>query len=285
MPDTPKKGVPFSQQYLTRGDPTDDSAPARRRLAAYFSFNRFETTELAAVAAVLREEVGAQISSAAKIGADFYAVADMSEVLNSVTHVCRALGVSSPTVQYKKATDWIAFVTNVFETENLSYRVDEQGGVHRKIDAEFEHQVTSILRGLTNPKYGAIRHAFEEAHRYISSTPPDTMAAVRSMFESLEILARLMVPQTKNLNRRLMENTLKDVGLAQFNGDPVAAAALTGIFDGAALWVNAIHTYRHGQPTEIPAPPPLDFAVYVLSSGAALLRLLLDIDRNRVPSI
>ena len=50
------------------------------------------------------------------------------------------------------------------------------------------------------------------------------------------------------------------------------------MFDGLADWVDAIHIYRHGQGKEQPVAPSLEFTVYVLSSGAAMLRLLLGID-------
>jgi hypothetical protein len=51
--------------------------------------------------------------------------------------------------------------------------------------------------------------------------------------------------------------------------------------DGLAKWVNSLHIYRHGQGTEEPVAPPLGFAIYVVSSGSAWLRFLLQIHSER----
>jgi len=48
-------------------------------------------------------------------------------------------------------------------------------------------------------------------------------------------------------------------------------------FDGFADWVDGMHYYRHGQGQPEPVTPPIEFAVYVLSSGAAFLRWLVAI--------
>jgi hypothetical protein len=44
-----------------------------------------------------------------------------------------------------------------------------------------------------------------DAHSYLDAQPPDAKACVRSMFEALAILARLMEPDSQRLNRQLVE--------------------------------------------------------------------------------
>ena len=114
----------------------------------------------------------------------------------------------------------------------------------------------------------------------MDSDPPDNKAAVRSMFESLEILVRLMIPSAKNLNRWLVENTLKQKCLSTISTEPTALNVVTGLFDGFADWVNGLHNYRHGQPSEQPVAPSEEVAVYVLSSGSAFLRWLVGINTD-----
>jgi hypothetical protein len=120
-----------------------------------------------------------------------------------------------------------------------------------------------------------VRDAYEAAYRYMDSDPSDTKAAVRSMFESVEILVRQMVPQAKNLHKKLVENELKQQCLKLYATEPTAANVASQLFDGFADWVNGLHNYRHGQPSEQPVAPSEEVAVYVLSSGSAFLRWLI----------
>lgn len=103
---------------------------------------------------------------------------------------------------------WNEFVSKVFRDENLGYRLDKKGGVHFYIDEEFERNRFSTLLMIDKQKYVAVHSAYEDAYRHFDSNPVDTKAAVRSLFESLEILVKQMVV-TQNLNKRIVENDLK----------------------------------------------------------------------------
>jgi hypothetical protein len=140
-----------------------------------------------------------------------------------------------------------------------------------------EIQRTSVLQSLGIKRYNAVAAAFEDAHRYFSATPPDLKAAVRSMFESVEILAKLMV-RTDRLTAKLVSNDIKTLVLNVYTGDAVAQRAIGRAIEGFADWVDGLHHYRHGQGEEDPVAPPEDFAIYALSSGAAFLRWLVRVD-------
>ena len=45
--------------------------------------------------------------------------------------------------------------------------------------------------------------------------------------------------------------------------------------------LDSIHNFRHGQDVQEPKDPPIEFTVYILSSGASFLRWLVEIDRKR----
>jgi hypothetical protein len=128
------------------------------------------------------------------------------------------------------------------------------------VDEEFEHNRLSILRCLETPRYAGVRMAFESAHKYLDIESRDAKAAVRSMFESLEILTKLMV-ETKLLNKWVVENKLKELAKSIYAGDETAVKTIGIIFEGFARWVDGPHNYRHGQGKVDPVDPPLGFAI------------------------
>jgi hypothetical protein len=126
------------------------------------------------------------------------------------------------------------------------------------------------------PQYNGVRVAFEDAFQHLDD-PKDTKASVRSLFESLEILVKQMV-DTQRLNKRIVETKLKDKCLELYSDDLTATKVVTGLFDGFALWVNTLHNYRHGQADQEPIEPPVDVAIYILSSGSSFLRWLIEMN-------
>lgn len=161
----------------------------------------------------------------------------------------------------------------------MAYTLDEKCGVHFFVDEEFERNRVTALSCLTSARYSAVRVAFEQAHSYLDAQPSDTKASVRAAFEAVEILARLMDSQSKNLNKWMVENKLKPLALAQAS-DPTESAVVEKLFDGLALAVDGLHNYRHGQGSEQPVAPSLTVSVYVVSTVAATLRWLVAIDSN-----
>jgi len=83
---------------------------------------------------------------------------------------------------------------------------------------------------------------------------------------------------TSNLNKYAVQRTLKAKVLALYKMDGVATKVVSGMCDSFGLWVDSIYYYRHGQGQEEPVAPPIHLAVYIISSGAAFLRWLVEID-------
>jgi hypothetical protein len=102
------------------------------------------------------------------------------------------------------AVAFLRFISRAIKEENLAYQVDEEGGVHPLVDQAFDEIRASAITGLDKPKYNAVRKAFEDAYGHLDR-PADTKAAVRSMFESIEIIAKLMDESVT----RLTESTVK----------------------------------------------------------------------------
>lgn len=269
-----EEGKRFSLLYLERSAPVRDSQRFRNRLAAYFEDN-FGDDISYKIKKTIEKETGAEVplyGSRFSIG-NFIQKNQIRDVLDAITLIYQE---ASP---YHLKEQWKSFVTRVLSEENLGYKLDSKCGVHYFVDEEFERNRFSTLSILDDPKYNATKAAYEDAYRHMDNNPMDTKAAVRSMFESIEILVRQMV-ETKNLNKWVVENTLKEKCLSLYEEDETALNVTSRLFDGFASWVDALHNYRHGQASEEPVAPSEGIAIYVLSSGSSFLRWLAEINNQ-----
>jgi len=271
------EGQRFSLIYLERKEPVRDSQRFKNRLSAYYWEYLHEHYDKAIVK-IIQKETGAEIpfTVVSYSVSDFFKKNEFRDILDSITLIYRAVLASG---SKQSAEHWKQFVEKAMKEENLGYRLDTKCGVHYLVDEEFERNRFSTLSILDDPKYNAVRAAYEDSYRYMDNYPIDTKAAVRSIFESIEILVKQMV-ETKNLNRWIVENTLKEKCIKLFDSDPIATKVVTEMFSGFAHWVDGLHNYRHGQAEEEPVSPSEDFTVYALSSGSAFLRWLIGINNQ-----
>jgi len=177
------EGKRFSQVYLDKGVPVNDSVRMRNRLSAAFwemlHDYQYEIVKL------IHKETGAKVPSniAGYLFSDFIEKCDIRDLLDSITLIIQYLQNAGRT---RLADQWHQFVTRVFKEENVGYRLDKKGGVHFFIDEEFERNKLLLIAGLG--KQLAVKEAFEKAHKFLDEDPPDTSSAMRSAFEALEIL-------------------------------------------------------------------------------------------------
>lgn len=311
-------GKLFTDLYCERSDPTEDSPVFRRRLGAYIQHTlHAEHWELHQY---LRREAGLAVDLTPIQHGVYHQYEKLVlelptiSLLNCITHVWRFLwnkhkklvkpnpamerlsaeflkqsSLSSsvrpipPQGEWRstQAEGWREFVERVMREENIAYRIDDAGGIHPAVDIEFEHSKESLVRGLSDPRYAAVRAALEEAHRALGVEHRNTKSAVRAMFEALEILTKLMVPGATRLDDATVKRDLASIVRVAYSADQVARSSAGVMMEGLAKWVNSLHIYRHGQGTEEPTAPPLGFAIHVVSSGSAWLRLLLEIQSER----
>jgi len=280
MNETPQQPAPvgelFSRVYLERGAPLQDSPRFRNRLDAYLGGHAADHRDLSAF---LRREAGLIVRFPGYY--DFTALftnEPIEHVLDVITLIWKYFVL---TYQNRRVADaWHAFVSRALREENMGYQLDERCGVHYFVDEEFERNRVSTLACLETPRYSGVRTAFEAAHGHLDAAPIDTKASVRSAFEALEILARLMDPTSKNLNKYMVENRLKPLALAGVTL-PSEADTVSKLFDGLALIVDGLHNYRHGQPAEQPIAPSLTITIYVISTVASALRWLTTLDAQQ----
>lgn len=271
-------GQRFSLLYLDRNEPVRDSSRFRNRLAAFY-WEKLNGEHRNAIKTILQREAGIEIPYLQNVGfmvSEVFKKNELRDVLDSITIIYQHLHTNRwPTL----ANSWKVFVARCLKEENVGYQLDAECGVHYFVDEEFERNRFSTLTALNEPELRGVKAAYEDAYRHLDNVPPDTKASARSIFEAIEILVKQLV-QTKNLNRWVLENTLKTMALDVLTTDDTERAVINDMFDGFGLWVNGMHNYRHGQPEHQPVAPSEDLVVYMLSSGSSFLRLLLEIRKK-----
>lgn len=279
-------GQLFTHVYLERTAPLSDGKLFRERIGSYCAELASDLSKNPQLATFLIRETGKQLRQVYPGYfdiPDFFRTVERGLLLNAITLCWRFFDnqktyvgsvLRSPT-----SPKWLEFVQRALKEENLHYTLDSQGGVHYLIDEEFERNFHSVLSCLEGSRYNGVRHAFEAAYRHLDVDPADTKASVRSMFEALEIMVKLMIPDAQNLSRFIVEKRLKS--LVQGVSLESTAAKVHGIMlDSLSSWVDAMHNYRHGQASEEIVAPPMDLAVFILSSGTSYLRWMATFDRK-----
>jgi hypothetical protein len=177
------------------------------------------------------------------------------------------------------SSEFLREISLVFEQENLAYRLDEAGGVHFAIDAEFQATRASALKVLSPARYENSRMLFEQAHSQLDIIPPNGKAAIRDVFAAVEGLFRLMFPKAPRLAGDQVDKYLRNVAvLAEF--DQTTSHAIGKLINSFKEWIESAHFYRHEPGSEEPAQPPLTLTVALVSSGSNYLRWLGEIDQK-----
>lgn len=271
-------GKRFSLLYLDRSKTLRDSQRFRNRLTAFY-WKELHKLFGGDIKRAIQLEIGAEVPF---IGgsydvSEFFKQSELRDLLDSITIVYKTIKTKYGGGNVVRAENWKDFVGRAISEENLGYRLDKECGVHFFVDEEFERNRFSALAVLEDSQYSGSRAAFDAAYKYLDADPIDTKGAVRSIFESIEILVKQMV-DTKLLNKWVVENTLKTKCLTVFESDQIARDVASKMFDGFAQWVDSVHNYRHGQVGDEPISPPENIAIYIISSGTAFLRWLVTLN-------
>jgi hypothetical protein len=176
------------------------------------------------------------------------------------------------------AVNWRTFCRDAFVEENVSFLVDDNCLVRPVVDQEFSTNIVSLIRGLDDPRLAAVRAEVERSLRALGGTEPDPKTSVRSIFEAIEIYAKLVVKTCKvqRLNRSIVVDHLLPLIKASRNYDQPSVDSAEHLANALVDWLGACHVYRHGQGVNEPAPPSPELAIALVGSGATYLRWLLD---------
>jgi hypothetical protein len=262
------EGKRFTHVYTDRGEPVGDSPRMRVRMRAlWLSIKDLRESPL------MTTELGLDFPS----WWDFFSQASMRDILDAITIGYDHLLNRSYHSTYE-ADKWRDGVQRIFFEENIHYRVDGRGGVHFQFDREFTHTTIAAISILQPPRYANSLDAFNKALAALAEAPPDRKGAIRSTFTAIEGLFILMFPEVKRLASG--ETSRLRARIEQlYNGNRRAQETSAKMLQSLSDWIDAAHGYRHeeGKPDSV-AQPPLTLAVYLVSTGAAHLRWLAELD-------
>ena len=263
----------YGQLYVDRGKPKTDSDCFRKCLATYLAALGPGRTHLGDELQMLRLKLGIDIGASGGVSlAELFLNAELRDVLDSIT----LLHSRDRPEAHVFGTRWLALVAEVFAEEHMAYRLDDRGGVHPFVDAEFQANQTAALEALSQTRFGEARTDFETAFRHLRSG--EGKSAIRSMFPAVEVAAKVLFPGALS---RLMPNDLdkliKPRIQARYIGNEPAIDAALQLLGGFRQWIIASQPYRHGQEVQEPVEPPHDFLVAHLSTGAAFLRWMIEV--------
>jgi hypothetical protein len=271
-------GERFSRLYLQPGEPAQDSGRARHRVGALFG-ESVVNERAEQLAAHLGRELGVPVPGGGRHLSEWHAFFRECRTpvfLDAITIVYRYLFWH---VGAEVASWWRDVVCQIFAEENLAYEIDEAGGVHPRVDREFQRNLASVIAGLQSPRYHNVREHVENASRHLSADPPNHKQAWRAMLSALEALFGLMFPYVR-LSADEIEPRLRPVIERAYPDDATAQRVALRMLSGLKEWVAAAHDYRHQPGAAEPAQPPADVAILAISWGASLLRWLAGLDED-----
>jgi hypothetical protein len=271
---------------LERGTPTDDSARARARIAYFLSHQlsdwRSGRDRRERVVPTVRAEIGADVwPTGSSTVSKYLKKCTLSDFLGSITVICRALdGIPHGEARQLVSAGryFIEFCNRALREENVRYEVDGWDGVHFFVDAEFQRVRLSALLSLERRGVDAAKHAFEQSYVALDGVPPDTLMAVRRIFEAIEVAIKALMPDAgiSRLGATEVEKFVRPRILKRFDADGLARNNASETVSELKSWTNGLQAYRHGQDAPEPVQPPLMLAVTLISAGAAYLRFLVE---------
>jgi hypothetical protein len=243
-------GEPFSRVYLKPKELIRDSMKFRRRLVAAFHLLDSEVDFSMADHLQLQYGLSVPVGGNWAGFTQFFENADMADVLDAIT------GIYDGWQQHYDgaANSWKQFVIEALAQESMGYLLDDECGVHLAVDEEFEQSRAATVAGLGKTKHAAALLAFNQAMKALDGQPPDTLTAVRNVFEANEDVFKQMFPgKAKLLGSTEIEKHLRPL-VGEAYGGPTKAVA-SKMVSSFADWVDGMHTYRHAVGGMEPAPP------------------------------
>jgi len=278
MPDDPPIGQRFSHVYIKRGEPTQDSARMRRRIAALID----TFLDLYGVEGLLPLQLGIDVTSygGPVPWRDFFAECALQDVLDFITIAYRYLDDKRRTGvrQHDPWDRWCREVQRIFEEENVHYCVDKRGGVHFRFDAEFERNRAATIAALQGARYRNALNEFEGAMAALAKASPDGKAAISGTFRAAEGLFRLMFEKSPRLTAPEAQLRLEPLLQRAYATDNAAKGAASKLLNAFKDWIDAAHFYRHEPGQQDPVQPPLTLAVQMVSIGASFIRWLSELE-------
>jgi hypothetical protein len=182
------------------------------------------------------------------------------------------------------ATWWREAARKIFAEEHLAYEIDDAGGVHPRVDGEFQKNIASPVGGLQSERYRIIRDLLERSSGHLNADPPNYRQAWRATWSAVDALFQLMFPSAQ-LTAGEIENRLRPLVTQIYENDAPSQRAAFGILTGFQQWIEAAAAFRHQPGTPQYSQPAADVAILSISCATALLRWLAGIDEYLTASV
>jgi hypothetical protein len=267
-------GQRYTHVYLDKPSRVTDAPRARNRIAEFF-YAEYGGRTSDALRGLLRSELGVPIggSYSASSVRDFLKAAELHDFLDALTVIWTGLNELDKEYRDSEAARWVGFVNRVMSETGVSFELDNRGGVHPRVDAAFVANRQSALARLEATKFAAARAHFDEAYQALDGASPNTGHAIREMHLAIETIFKQAFPKASRIDVGEINTLLKPRAAERLTGPELEAAKL--MLTSAGNFVSAGHQYRHASGEPEPAPPSLEFAVWMLSQGTAFLRWLI----------
>ncbi|MES2711604.1 MAG: hypothetical protein V4653_08485 [Pseudomonadota bacterium] len=265
----------YSQLYIDRGKSGQDSARFRKRLGAYAQ-NIIPFDKRYIFIDALTSRLGISLPYNPNTGvriATFFDKSELRDVLDAITLVSDVLlstGYKMQNLQWKNT------ISAVISEENLAYRLDESCIVHPLVDLEFERNRYATVEALSDVRFGEARSDFDAAFGHLRTG--QGKQAIRMMFPAVETAAKVLHPGAfARLGPVEVDRYFGAHIQRKYEGNEPAITSGRRMLFLFKEWINASQPYRHGQEVEDAAEPPVELVVMHLSTGAALLRWMIDL--------
>lgn len=265
--DTPI-GQRFSLVYLSAAVTRSDSDRMRVRLFAKYNEVLTDPVKLLNL---VHSELGLEPGGASAHWRlkNHFESCDVRDLLDTITLACRAHSAYTTSVN-----SWINAARRIFREESIAYRIDDKGGVHPLIDAEFERGRLATIRGLDALGLKSARASMDQAFDAIGNGDEGDLLAIKSTFDAVENVFKQAFGVARLGSKEIMSSLGPLIDKKYSGRARDAANQLCAAFGNFA---NAAHQYRHADASVEPTPPPPALAVAFVSLGTSFLRLLLDL--------
>lgn len=267
------QGQLFSRVYLRPAELASDSNRMRRRVVALLraTFGN----DLHNLASAITEHLGVDVDTGFEgyVWERWTAKCDLRDFLDTLT-----LAVALQRIQERRWEALVANINRIFDEEAVHYKMDARGGVHYRVDEEFERQLASTIAGLGADRYAAVRAEIERGIEALQNTQPNGKTAIQAMFEAAETLYRFVHSDRPRMTRSSVLQDMRPMVAQKYAGNEAALASAEHMIKSLGEWADACHLYRHGHGKQEPNQPPVDYAVLLVNQGLGFMRWLAGFD-------
>lgn len=278
MQDNRPEGQRFSHVYMRRENTISDSPEVRFRTACIiedFVEDRSTNTGYQQKK-FISKELGREIARPS----GYISWKEVTEQLTQKDFLDLITIVYEAIINNYKKIEYIKECQRVFKEEQISFEIDDFGGVHPLVDAAYQASKASTIKALSGDRYSATLNRIDEIDKHLLSS--DYTSAIRSVFGANENLFKLMFGGMRLDKRSANDKLIKRLQTTYAN-HPTMQRTSARLLASFGEWIDAVHNYRHEEGIELPQQPNEELAIALISHGISFVRWLAAIDQKDSP--